>query len=123
MASFLAGGAYERHLRVLRDVLKKQTFRTALAIHSHFPEQTRLAVPQGGSLLWVELPAAVDGLEVYQKAFERRIAIIPGVVCSNSKQFRNYIQISCAAPFSRKIEAALETVGAIVSDMARMAPK
>jgi DNA-binding transcriptional MocR family regulator len=123
VASFLAGGTYERHLRVLRDVLKKQTFRTAMAIHSHFPEQTRLAVPQGGSLLWVELPAGVDGLKVYQKAFERRIAIIPGVVCSNSKQFRNYIQVSCAAPFSHKIEVALETVGAIVSDMAQMTPK
>ena len=119
VASFLDGGAYERHLRVLRDVLKKQTLRTAFAIHSHFPEQTRLAVPQGGSLLWVELPAAVDGLEVYQRAFERRIAIIPGVVCSNSKQFCNYIQVSCAAPFSRKIKAALETLGAIISELAQ----
>jgi DNA-binding transcriptional MocR family regulator len=119
VASFLDGGAYERHLRLLRDVLKKQTFRTAFAIHSHFPAQTRLAVPQGGSLLWVELPETVDGLEVYQKAFERHIAIIPGVVCSNSKQFRNYIQVSCAAPFSRKIKAALETLGAIVSDLAQ----
>jgi DNA-binding transcriptional MocR family regulator len=119
VASFLDGGAYERHLRVLRDVLKKQTLRTAFAIHSHFPEQTRLAVPQGGSLLWVELPETVDGLEVYQRAFERRIAIIPGVVCSNSKQFGNFIQVSCAAPFSRKIKAALETVGAIISELAQ----
>jgi DNA-binding transcriptional MocR family regulator len=121
VASFLAGGAYDRHLRLLRAALKKQTFRTAFAVHGHFPPQTRLAVPQGGSLLWVELPEAVDGLEVYRRAFERRIAIIPGAVCANSKQFRNFIQVSCAAPFSPKIEAALASVGAIVSDLAQMA--
>jgi|GEM_PF-1347351 len=44
---------------------------------------TRLAVPQGGSLLWVELPKGVDGLDVYQRAFDRDISIIfavPGIV-------------------------------------------
>lgn len=119
VSGFLAGGAYERHLRVLRSVLKKQTFRTALAIQNHFPEQTRLAVPQGGSLLWVQLPAAVDGLDVYQRAFDRDIAIIPGAVCSNSKHFSNYIQISCAVPFSKKIQAALGTLGAIVTELSQ----
>jgi len=119
----LAGGAYERHLRVLRGVLKKQTFRTALAIQNYFPEQTRFAVPQGGSLLWVQLPAAVDGLDVYQQAFDQNIAIIPGAVCSNSKHFSNYIQISCAVPFSKKIQAALKALGAIVSDLAQKTPK
>jgi len=123
VSGFLAGGAYERHLRVLRGVLKKQMFRTALAIQSHFPEQTRLALPQGGSLLWVQLPAAVDGLDVYQEAFDRNIAIIPGAVCSNSKHFSNYIQISCAVPFSKKINAALGTLGAIVSDLAQKTSK
>ena len=115
VSRFLESGAYERHLRVLRTALKKQLFRTALEIQKHFPAQTRLAVPQGGSLLWVQLPPAVDGLAVYQAAFDRNIAIIPGVVCSNSKLFTNYIQISCAAPFSHKIKEAVEILGSIVS--------
>jgi DNA-binding transcriptional MocR family regulator len=123
VAQYLAGGAYERHLRVLRSVLKKQTFRTALEIQNHFPEQTRLAVPQGGSLLWVQLPPAVDGLDVYQKAFERDIAIIPGAVCSNSKQFGNYIQISCSVPFTKKIRAALAALGSIVAELTQQASK
>jgi len=68
VSSLLASGAYDRHLRVLRSALKKQVFKTALEIQRHFPEQTRLAVPQGGSLLWVQLPPGVDGLSVYQTA-------------------------------------------------------
>jgi DNA-binding transcriptional MocR family regulator len=106
---------------VLRGALKKQTLRTALAIQNHFPEQTRLAVPQGGSLLWVQLPAEVDGLDVYQRAFDRHIAIIPGAVCSNSKHFSNYIQVSCAMPFSRKVDAALGALGAMVRELSQPA--
>jgi DNA-binding transcriptional MocR family regulator len=115
VARFLSGGGYERHLRTLRSALKKQLYRTALEIQKHFPAQTRLALPQGGSLLWVQLPPPVDGLDVYQAAFDRNIAIIPGTVCSNSKRFRNYIQLSCAAPFSHRTKEAIEMLGAIVS--------
>jgi DNA-binding transcriptional MocR family regulator len=115
VAQFLTGGAYERHLRALRGNLKKQLVRTAVEIQRHFPPRTRLAVPEGGSLLWVQLPPGVDGLDVYQQAFDRSIAIIPGVVCSNSKQFANFIQVSCAAPFGQRIREAVSTLGKIVS--------
>jgi DNA-binding transcriptional MocR family regulator len=112
---FLASGAYERHLRALRSALKKQLFRIAIEIQHHFPAKTRLAVPRGGSLLWVELPPGIDGLAVYQAAFERNIAIIPGAVCSNSKQFDNFIQIGCSAPFNRRIKEAIGILGSIAA--------
>lgn len=117
VARFLSGGGYERHLRTLRSALKKQLYRTAMEIRKHFPAQTRLAVPQGGSLLWIQLPPGVDGLAVYQAAFDRNIAIIPGTVCANSNRFRNYIQISCAAPFNPKVRAAIEMLGGIVAGL------
>jgi DNA-binding transcriptional MocR family regulator len=114
---FIESGAYERHLRSLRHALKRQVFAAALEIRKCFPAETRLAVPQGGSLLWIQLPKGVDGLDVYQRAFARNISIIPGVVCSNSKQFAQYIQISCAAPFRRRVRDAVRTLGAIVSEL------
>ncbi len=115
IAQFLASGAYERHLRRLRNSLKKQIIRTAFCIQQHFPPETRLAIPNGGTLLWVQLPPKVDGLEVYQKALDDNIAIIPGGVCSNSRQFNNFIQISCGAPVTAREEKGIETLGKIVS--------
>ncbi|MEJ2170850.1 MAG: PLP-dependent aminotransferase family protein [Desulfobacterales bacterium] len=117
IAQYLAGGAYERHLRRLRNALKKQVIRTALAIHKHFPIETRLAVPTGGTLLWVQLPPSVDGLKVYRKALDHRIAIIPGAVCSNYGQFKNFIQISCGAPYTAKVENGIATLGRIISKL------
>ncbi len=117
VAEFLRSGAYERHLRTLRGALKRQMIRTVLAIQQHFPADTRLAPPDGGSLLWVQLHPAIDALEVHQKALEHRIAVIPGVVCSNSGQYGNCIQISYAALFTPAMEEGIRTLGGIINDM------
>jgi DNA-binding transcriptional MocR family regulator len=114
VSELLAMGAYERHMRSLRSSLKKQMIRTAFTIQKHFPPDTRLMVPEGGSLLWVQLPSGIDGLRVHRRALEHDIAIIPGVVCSNTGQFRNYIQISCAFPFTVATERGIATLGRIV---------
>ncbi len=112
---FLASGAYERHLRTLRTALKKQAIRTTLAVKTYFPPDTRLAVPKGGSFLWIQLNPRVDGLSVYRKALDHHISIIPGVVCSNSRQFKNYIQLSFGVPFTSRIEKGIATLGAIIA--------
>jgi DNA-binding transcriptional MocR family regulator len=120
VARYLESGAYERHLRLLRGFLKKQMVQTALAIQKYFPEQTRLAMPRGGSLLWVELPSGIDAMTVYQKAIDHHIAIIPGSVCSNSRQFTQYIQISCGCPFTLEIEKGLETLGRLIHEIGQV---
>jgi len=117
ISQYLAEGAFERHLRRLRNSLKKQIVRTAFAVQKHFPPGTRLAIPDGGTLLWVELPQQVIGLKVYRKALDQRIAIIPGVVCSNSRQFKNFVQISCGSPFTEEMERGIVRLGEIVSEL------
>ncbi|MGD9236001.1 MAG: PLP-dependent aminotransferase family protein [Desulfobacterales bacterium] len=119
ISQYLAEGAFERHVRRLRHSIKKQVVRTAFAIQKHFPPATRLAIPDGGTLLWVELPPQVDGLQVYRRALENHIAIIPGEVCSNSRQFHNFIQIGCGSPFTEVMEKGIMKLGEIVSDLLR----
>ncbi|MGE0086679.1 MAG: PLP-dependent aminotransferase family protein [Desulfococcaceae bacterium] len=115
VARFLSEGAYERHLRFLRGQLKKQTFKTAVAIQKYFPADTRLALPKGGSLLWVQLPPKVDGLHIYRGALEQNIAILPGAVCSAAGQFGNHIRIGCGHPFTDATEKGMETLGRLVA--------
>jgi len=114
---FLSGGAYERHLRTLRGLIKKQVINTALAVRKHFPRDIRLAVSQGGPLLWIQLSPHVDGLKVYRKALEHRISILPGSVCSVSGQFGNYIRVCCSSPFTPAIEKGIETLGELIRNL------
>lgn len=122
VARYLASGAYERHLRLLRGALAGQMVRTALEIQRRFPAGTRLALPRGGTLLWVQLPAAVDALAVYREAFARGISVVPGPICSNARRFRSCIQVSFAAPFGPRIREAVATLGGIVAGLAAARP-
>jgi len=119
MARFLGGSAYERHLRVLRSAIRAQTLKTAMAVKKHFPKDTRLSFPAGGSLLWIELNRRADGLTLYRHALENRISILPGSVCSVSGMFRNFIRIGCGAPFTNETERGIETLGRLVRQCLR----
>ena len=115
ISEFLKSGAYDRHLRHLRNALKNQVGNTALAIARHFPKGTKITAPQGGLVLWVQLDDKVDGLEVYQEARKHHIAIIPGILCSNTDNYKNFIRISCGNLWSEKIEAAIAKLGQIIA--------
>jgi DNA-binding transcriptional MocR family regulator len=116
MARFLSGGAYERHMRSLRNAIKTQVLKTALAVQKYFPPGTRFSFPEGGSLLWVEIPGGADGMTVYRNALKRHISILPGVVCSVSGGFKNYIRIGCGQPFTKETERAIKILGELAND-------
>ncbi|MFP4309003.1 MAG: PLP-dependent aminotransferase family protein [Desulfococcaceae bacterium] len=117
IARFLAEPGRDRHFRSLRSALGRQVTRTALAVQRHFPQGTRLAVPRGGSLLWIQLPAGAGGLELYRRALDARIAILPGAACAVSGGFSDFIRLGCGAPFTEETERGLRTLGRLVSDI------
>ncbi|HSO18598.1 MAG TPA: PLP-dependent aminotransferase family protein, partial [Desulfosarcina sp.] len=114
VAQFLKSGAYDRHLRSLRTALKNQIGNTALAIARHFPKGTRITSPQGGLTLWVELDGRVDGVKVFQEARRRKISIFPGIICSTTGRYRNYIRISCGYPWTDAVERGIVALADIV---------
>jgi DNA-binding transcriptional MocR family regulator len=115
LAKFLRNGGFDRYLRSLRNAVHKQVLQTAVAIQKHFPSGSRLAVPAGGNLLWIELPKWADGLELYKQALQNNISIVPGPAFSTTRRYRNYVRISCTAPFSNSIEDAIETLGELIN--------
>ena len=112
-AEFLRGGAYDRHLRKLRTALKNQVSQMAQAIATYFPPDTRITAPRGGLVLWVELNPKVDSLAFYREAQRRRIAILPGIICSTTTKFKHFIRISCGFPWTARIEDGVKVLGEI----------
>jgi DNA-binding transcriptional MocR family regulator len=117
IAEFLKSGSYDRHLRSLRNALKNQMSNMTLAIKKYFPENTKVTAPKGGLLLWLELNKNVDSLELYQEALRHNIAILPGILCSSTPKYRNYIRLSCGLPWSDKVEKGVATLGNIITKM------
>ena len=96
-AEFLAKDGYRRCVRHGARVYRQRMEQLRHWIAEAFPPGTRISNPQGGFLLWVELPKAVDCLELYRKAMDKKIAITPGVLFSAQGQYQHHIRLSCGA--------------------------
>ena len=117
IAEFLANGGYDHHLRRLRRFYAEQVPRISQAITRYFPEGTKVTRPAGGYVLWVELPPRVNSLDLFQRALAEKISIAPGPIFSPTKKFRNFIRLSCGAPWSEAMDQALLKLGQLITRM------
>lgn len=118
VARFLESGGFDRHLRRLRRTYRELTLRMSGAIAAHFPEGTRVSRPQGGQVLWVEMPEAVDALALHDAAIAEGVSIAPGPIFSASGRYRNFVRINTAMPWSGEVERAVESLGRLVHEAA-----
>ncbi|MCY0966774.1 PLP-dependent aminotransferase family protein [Parathalassolituus penaei] len=114
VADFLENGGYDRHLRQLTSALALATSRMASAIQQYFPAGTRVSRPEGGYVLWLELPEGVDAIRLTQQALQRGISIAPGPLFSASGRFGNCIRLSCACRWNPALEQGLQTLASLI---------
>ena len=111
LADFLASGDYQRHIKMLRPALQANAERMAASIAQHFPKDTRISQPAGGSVLWLELPKGVDAIALFDDAIEAGISIAPGQIFSPSRRYRNFIRLSYGHPWSERFDEAIRWLG------------
>lgn len=114
LAEFVEGGGFDRQLRQVRRAYARQVARMADAVAEHFPAECLLSRPQGGFVLWVEMPRSVDALELHPYAVAEGIAFMPGQLFSASGRYRNCLRLNCGNPWSETIEAAVQRLGELV---------
>jgi len=113
-ADVLSSAAYDRHLARLRRRLTAQRQDTADAIARYFPPGTRLNQPEGGMLLWVELPAGTPGLKVFERALRDGVCVAPGAIFSNAGRYDHFLRISCGEESTPATDQALRRLAAAV---------
>lgn len=113
LQDYLSRGRYPRHLRLLQQRFATQVAQTSLAVQEHFPAGTRLSRPQGGFVLWVELPGSIDTLALHEEANRRGADYVPGVMFSVSGRYSNCLRLNCGYPFTTRTEAAIRVLGAM----------
>lgn len=116
---FMASSAFDRYLRRLRSQLADQRTRTAATVAECFPEGTRFNEPNGGLMLWIELPTGTSSQAVFDAALDEGILVAPGQMFSNSNRFDNYLRLNCGFPFTPEVETALKELGRIVERIRR----
>ncbi|WP_341890452.1 PLP-dependent aminotransferase family protein [Variovorax sp. YR752] len=123
LAQFIRDGGYDHHLRKLRAALKTQMHQMVDAVARHFPMGCRMSLPQGGMMLWIELPKHVDSREVFALARLEHIGVGPGAAFSTTRRFDHFIRLQYGEPFTAATEAAMKRLGHIVKRLAERSPR
>jgi len=111
IADFLRNGGYDHHLRAIRRAYQGQLHLFSQGVLRHFPAGTRLSRPQGGFVLWVELPPGVDALRLHRDALRHRINTAPGPLFSAKERYRNCVRLNCGVPWDATVDDALRILG------------
>jgi DNA-binding transcriptional MocR family regulator len=121
LAAYLRRGTHERHLKKLRHELATNVERMREAVHQYFPPGTTVNRPEGGFVLWVQLPDGIDTLWLYRHALAKKITLTPGTIFSASSQFSHCIRLNCGEPWTEKLEKALHNLGQITMKLGKTA--
>ena len=111
VSDFLRNGGYDHHLRSIRRAYQNQLHVFSQAILRHFPDGTRLSRPQGGFVLWVEMPTGIDALRLHRDAVRQHISTAPGALFSVKERYRNCLRMNCGLPWTDAVEAGIRTLG------------
>lgn len=111
IAEMIGNGGYDRYLRRVRRAYASQVQLMTQAVRRYFPEGTKTTRPMGGTVLWAELPAGIDSIELYHRALEKNISIVPGPLFSPKRQYKECVRLNCGHSWTERIEEGMITLG------------
>ncbi len=115
IAKFLESGGYEHHLRSIRRLYAGFVSQLSQAVMRYFPDGTRVTRPNGGIVLWVQLPDYADSLKLYKQALQVGITLAPGYMFSATDQYKHFIRLN-AAWWSFDADRAMRRLGELVAE-------
>jgi DNA-binding transcriptional MocR family regulator len=114
MAEFLGKGSYRRTLRHASRVYRQRMDLFRKWILEYFPAGTKISNPEGGFLVWVELPKKYKSQIIYRDAMNMKITITPGILFSAQGQYKNHLRLSCGAIEGEKLRKAILKLSKII---------
>jgi len=116
-SQILANGDYDRHLRRLKLRIAEGVQAVIAQVMASFPSGTRVAVPEAGFLIWVELPPQTNALEVHRRALAQGIGVSPGPLFSPEAALQNYLRLNCANAPTPYLLKAVQQLGIICHEL------
>lgn len=111
VAEFIDQGGYEKHLRSLRRQYRDNLTRMRQAVANAFPDGTQVTNPQGGFLLWVEMPGEINATCLSDQAYDHGISIAPGTLFAPSATYDHCFRLNGGRLWTEPIEDAIATLG------------
>ncbi|QBQ41420.1 aminotransferase-like domain-containing protein [Sphingobacterium psychroaquaticum] len=117
IADFMENGRYEHYLRNFRNRLYANCMQYQRSVEAYFPENTKIAQPQGGFVLWLELDAKIDTAALYDRALQQKISFAPGRIFTLQDRYHNCMRLNYALDWNDQLENDIKRLGNIVKSV------
>ncbi|MFR0656529.1 PLP-dependent aminotransferase family protein [Pantoea sp. SIMBA_079] len=111
VAEFIRQGHYLPHLRRMRQVYQRNYETFSCWVRHYFPCGICVSRPQGGFLMWIELPEAFDAVRLNAELREASLQVAVGSLFSASGKYRNCLRLNYGLPVNEQTEQALAQLG------------
>jgi 2-aminoadipate transaminase len=113
---YLENEDFEQHLKFLKTLNRQRRELGTKVIKTSFPEETVVWTPQGGFLLWAEVPQRIDIETLYRQALGQNVAFSRGIAFYTSTEEKvNAMRINCSRSTEERLVIGLEILGKILS--------
>jgi len=97
---FYYSGQYIKHLKKLRLAISQHLYIYSKVLLKHLPESTRLSSPQGGLVLWVQIPG-LDSNKLLEEAAKQDIYFRTGSEFSTLGLYQDCFRINFGWPIAK----------------------
>jgi len=107
-------GWLDKLLRRTRKVYEHKLGVLERAVAGHFPSEVRIAYPEGGMSVWVELPAEMDAVELLGRARDQRVIFAPSRYFYFQNPRQNAFRLCFTALPDDKIQKGIGILGELL---------
>jgi DNA-binding transcriptional MocR family regulator len=112
---YLEEADLDSHLKYLKALNRQRRETGRELIEKFFPEGTTIWIPEGGFLLWVEVPSLIDTEAAYQAALRKNVAFSRGKSFFTTPEAKiSAMRINCSRPTANELVQGIETLGKIL---------
>jgi DNA-binding transcriptional MocR family regulator len=103
LASFLQLGSFDEHLLKLRRLSQERREIVRAALAEYFPVGTRISDPQGGFLVWAELPFKTDLKRWSQRTMMAGVSFAQGEAFLTVRAEKACLRLNCVRASERDL--------------------
>ena len=108
-------GWVDEQVALSRALYQRKCERTLAALERSMPEGAHWTRPQGGFFSWLTLPHGADSTELAQRAVERGVGIVPGVLFFPDGRGADTVRLSFSLVDEALIDDGIERLGSLLT--------
>ena len=110
LAEYLSHRYYEKHLKALRNTLKRLKNQYYQYFLSNLSDDYIIKPYPSGYFLWIKLPTSLNSDRVYQHLLQKNISVAPITLFYGIEKQKDHIRINCSFEITPEIEHALDQI-------------